>query len=309
MLLPEGTDIFSDRITIGGKTMADRKLAREIKLNKMRMKLDKDPSNAVLKKTYDKLQSDTEFENESDLNLQKDIAEIFGADDMTIPKAGFGLKDLGLTTGDALGIISQMYSAFQPKKDVLKNRAGDTPVKNYYKEFGKEALKGIDAYENLLGQLQDSQLQDIESSAITARKANRAGARGINTVRALDLATQQAANKAAEDVYEQTAKSMADLTDKRADLETKIDEVKTQGQVMADNMNRAMRDAFETNLSAANQAKWAGLQMLGKHLNTVKERDTKKEVISEMFENFTLDAAGNIIAKPVVDKDTEEEYK
>lgn len=68
MFLPPGSEVFSARLTgPDGKTMADRKKNREKIISKYQKLLDKNPTDAVLKKTFDKIASSNEKEEKEDL--------------------------------------------------------------------------------------------------------------------------------------------------------------------------------------------------------------------------------------------------
>ncbi len=70
MFLPPGTDIFSKRIKgPDGKSMADRKKARERKIKKLEKELKNNPSDKILAKTLEKTKSN--FEQQESKDKQK----------------------------------------------------------------------------------------------------------------------------------------------------------------------------------------------------------------------------------------------
>lgn len=74
--LPEGTDIYSDRIAIDGKTMAQRKLIRENKIKRLENKLRKNPNDIILKNTLSRVSKLADIENEKDMQVQKSIGAV-----------------------------------------------------------------------------------------------------------------------------------------------------------------------------------------------------------------------------------------
>lgn len=73
--LPAGTDVFSDRIKVKGKTMAERQTARKNKLNKLEKNADNKVSKATLKRTDDNL----EAQKQKDLEIQEIISNMMNA--------------------------------------------------------------------------------------------------------------------------------------------------------------------------------------------------------------------------------------
>jgi hypothetical protein len=67
---PVGTKVFSDRLQVDGKTMADRKIAREKALAKLEKALNADPTNKILKSTAERMHETIKMEESQDMNLQ-----------------------------------------------------------------------------------------------------------------------------------------------------------------------------------------------------------------------------------------------
>ena len=97
---------------------------------------------------------------------------------------------VGTSAGDLLGVAGNIYQGVAPYLNTLRGRAGDSPNVNEYKGFGEDALKtNLDAQQYAQTSL-DNYLQDIELSTKSARSNARGSARGVNTMRALDIATE-----------------------------------------------------------------------------------------------------------------------
>lgn len=73
MILPEGTAIYSDRIKIDNKTMAERKKEREKKVEKLNKRLESNPYDTILNNTNKRLLEVTEAEDAHDMELQNNI--------------------------------------------------------------------------------------------------------------------------------------------------------------------------------------------------------------------------------------------
>lgn len=101
MTVPKGTGIYSDRLKLDGKTMADRKATRERRIAKYRKQLERDPSNLVTKSGFKRTKAIADKEEQQDMLLQTLANNIYttptkkyatggvaGIDDVEIPKTG-----------------------------------------------------------------------------------------------------------------------------------------------------------------------------------------------------------------------------
>lgn len=73
MALPEGTQVFSDRVKIKGKTMAERKEARMNKMMKLLEKVSANP-NAIAKNSFKRTMKAVAMEEEIDLAFQNALS-------------------------------------------------------------------------------------------------------------------------------------------------------------------------------------------------------------------------------------------
>lgn len=72
-----GTMIFSDRIKVGGKTMAQRKALRESRLAKLQSGIESNKTDTAKRNAFQRTQEKAEAEEHSDLAIQQ-MADIFG---------------------------------------------------------------------------------------------------------------------------------------------------------------------------------------------------------------------------------------
>lgn len=102
-----GTTIYSDRIMIEGKSIADRKKARENKLKALEEKILKSKGDKILKNTFKKTKEALDLEEAKDLNVQDMISFVAG----TQGKAMFGLNGMpGLP--DLMSLFTQTIPDF-----------------------------------------------------------------------------------------------------------------------------------------------------------------------------------------------------
>lgn len=397
-ILPDATTIFSKRIKIDGKTMADRKKLREKQTSKL-AKLQKDNvTDTLLKNAMDRTKVTTEAEDAFDLQLQGEVAKLFGDENKNLsntnnfkkfqggtdargisstgspwqqmlqqlfqtygqgqqgvvpnmtgtsadyhtpvtgavdysnpfgtetmqelvidvnrkqpetstalpvasntdtPDEGFKLNQAGLPTfGDALGIYGNLKQAYDPMNLTLENRAGDSPNINAFKDFGKDGLRVIDDAKKYVNQVRDENLSAINLARTGAVNRNRNTARGINTQRALDLATDSNVNRSMNDIYSNFAAQMMGILSQEAGMENQQDSMVMQGEQARDLADRQDRDMFYTNLSRDKQAVGESLTRTGKAINEIKGRGVNQTFLNQMSDYVKVNVMnGNISAK------------
>lgn len=388
--LPVGTDIYSKRIKgEDGKTMAKRKIARQKAIDKIERALKKDPTNKLLKKSLEKVQSNNEFLDEKDMAVQEvvnqvlgskekyatggqvgtgfgnflrnifgapvesqtpglatpgfngntyldhsssigvsDDASIFGASSINeIPDLqyqnpyitsnsniysdpnksvagnnlaqfknssqsflqGFGgdsSNQGSFSAGDIASLAGNIYNIFNPENLVKEQRAGDTPNINAFKDFGQDALQANEKAKGQVQRITDNARKDLQVSRRGTTNRLRGTARGVNQLRALDLATNQQFNDSIEDLYANQAAQLAGLYSQQAQLENQQDQAVMSGEQLKDLNDRKDRDNYYTQLLKAQNNKGEGLQHLGKNLNTSKGNRETNNILNQLFENY-----------------------
>lgn len=116
--LPVGTTVYSDRISVDGKTMQERKKARESKLKKLSKYLDSNPSDMINRQTLERSRRPIDLEEEHDLMVQESFnasqAKLAGgtgkAGIIPYPSAYMGAPDFDAAALEAL----KPATAFNP---------------------------------------------------------------------------------------------------------------------------------------------------------------------------------------------------
>lgn len=364
--VPQGTVIYSDRIKKDGKTMADRKKARESQkenLEKLLTHSDLAIKNTA-QRTYDNLQKEEAedlrtqelFDNFSNahngmfalgtgfggidfLNLltgkpplatdannpetpslsgamvpgvspEEGLAITEGtlpdyapltAKTLTTPATpGAVTRKAGVnpTGGDVVGLIGDLVSTFGPMKNTLANRAGDTPNVNSFKDFGKDALATNAQEMDLIGGTRDNALRRITDKAQSSKRSLRNSARGVNTMRALDLGVDANANEADSQVADQFAKEMMDILGQKSQLENVQDSAVMQGEQQRDLNDRQDRDNFFTQKAKDISTMGTGIQQTGKDINQILKNPVYLNLLNEMSKYFVVNSKGEFEAKP-----------
>ena len=241
--------------------------------------------------------SDSETTQEMGKRLSTPFQQKESNEITTNPKKGFDFKNLlgNMTTGDIVGMLGNYVSTFGPMKNTLENRAGDTPNINMFKDYGKDGLKAIEGEKQYIDDIRDEQLQDLELSRTGQIKRNRNSARGINTQRALDLATDSGINDTKANIYTQFANQMMSIMAQKAQMENQQDQVVMQGEQNRDLADRQDRDNFFTQMAQDIATKGQGLQETGYDINKIKERNVIDNLLKQLSKyGISVDSSGNL---------------
>lgn len=76
--IPAGTEIYSDQLKIEGKTMAERKLARDKRLEQIMKSFDKNKSDIIIKRSLERTKQANDFQDEKDLAYQEQVKKMIG---------------------------------------------------------------------------------------------------------------------------------------------------------------------------------------------------------------------------------------
>lgn len=192
-----------------------------------------------------------------------------------------------ITVGDGVGMLGDLISTFGPYLNTLKDRSQDTPNINPYENYGKRGLETLDKTKGYVNQVRDQELKDLELGRNAAISRGRNSARGVNTMRALDLATDENVNNAKNKIYSSFADQMMKILTAQSQLENQQDAMVGKGALIQDTANRQDTDTYYANLAQniANMGK--GIQTLGGRLNQAKSGKDDLELINKMKESGT----------------------
>lgn len=373
--LPAGTKIYSDRVSIDGKTMAQRKASRENKLNKLEKKIAK--GDRVAKNTLDRYMLTAGKEEALDMSIQQMLNEAdnnpefakggliksgnktyrngrevhsidpvtgeikglsidvnkwnpMGEDNSniiapppTVPtyqttdkyetssplqktptettptqNNGFGVEELVPMLGNALGIYGNYKAGTADEKAYLQAKASQTANTNAYKHYGKEALKTLDESKLFAKQIGDIQRSEVELARKTATDQNRKTARGINTMRALDLASQAGANRLDMQAYAQEAQQIQQILGQEANLKQQIDQVVMSGEESRDLRDRDDKANLLNMQTRADIAKGNMYSHIGKNINDMAENSAALNAMNDAYGNFKYTPGGRLRSVP-----------
>ena len=384
--LPAGTKIYSDRVSIDGKTMAQRKASREGKIKKLENKIGK--GDRVAKNTLDRYMLTAGKEEALDMSIQQMLNEAdnnpeFAKGGRVRPKYGdgtassginmpeinmpdyfgrnnkksnltFGIdtsissninnpfayksfkpgqfssqigKGIGITSpvkiedinkktkptdsnidngieelvpmiGNALGIYGNYKAGTADEKAYLQAKASQTANTNAYKHYGKEALKTLDESKLFAKQIGDIQRSEVELARRTATDQNRKTARGINTMRAMDLASQAGANRLDMQAYAQEAQQIQQILGQEANLKQQIDQVVMSGEESRDLRDRDDKANLLNMQARADIAKGNMYSHIGKNINDIAENSAALSAMNDAYSNFKYTPGGRLRSIP-----------
>jgi len=212
---------------------------------------------------------------------------------------------LNITAGDAVGLFGNLVSTFGPMRNTNNMRASDTPNINPFLNYGKEGIDKMDQTKGFASGVRDSQLQDLELARNATINRGRNGARSINTMRALDLATDMGVNNTRSQIYNQYMQQIASILGQEAMMENDQDRMVMSGEAQRDAADRADKDAYFTALASDISTMGTGLQKTGRDLNQMKTRNVTGNVLNQMYPNFEVDMMNGKLTGKV----TEEQVK
>ena len=188
----------------------------------------------------------------------------------------------GLPAGDSIGLLGDVISTFSPYLNTMKNRSQDIPNINPFLLYGERGLQTLDDTKEYVNQVRDEKLKDLELSRNSAIRRGRNSARGVNTMRALDIGNDMNFNNSASDVRNQFAQQMMNILSQQAQMQNNQDQVVMQGEAVRDLSDRQDNDNFYTQKGRDMANIGYGLQNIGGRFNKFKGRTENLGMIEEM---------------------------
>lgn len=217
--------------------------------------------------------------------------------DMTIdtpiaPKA----KGVGMTTGDYVGLAGNLWNAIAPIVNTNKNAAGNKPNINRFRGFGRKAIETNDSAQTYVAAMKSNALSDVDSAANSSYERNVNSARGVNTLRALNIATDVNKNKAKSNIQDSFSKQMMSLLGQKGQLENLKDKVEMTGATQRDIEDKADRDNYYSAMAQNLTNFGSNVQGIGKSLNVAKSNKVDSNLISQLSKyGLTFDENGNLV--------------
>ena len=260
-------------------------------------------------KSMDVILPDTSFSTtpEMDARIRNSSVPQLGTTTNTQQK-GFSLDNYlgGTTLGNMIGMGANLFGPMAQMKNTLDNRNATPLEQNAFKNFGDQALKKIQSQYGLLDDIRDNQLQDAERNRQGTIARNNNSARGINTQRALNLATDSSMNELKAGIYNQYASNAMGITAQEAAQMNQNDQMRMTGEDRRAERELQNTDNFFSNMAKNISDKYRGIGETGKALNETKQRKTTNEILKSLNPNFEYDPyTGKLITKKTETLETE----
>lgn len=179
-------------------------------------------------------------------------------------------EGLDFTRGDYMGLAGNIYGGLGPMMGTFLNRMETPKNQNFFREYGAEGLRAMQEAQALAAINRDKQLADIKLQEEAGRQRGRNSARGVNTLRALDIAADMGANQAQGQAYNAYAQQMMQMLGQKAQMENQQDQMVMQGETARDLADRQDVDNFYTNLVQNLSSQSELMQKTGRDLNTAQ---------------------------------------
>jgi len=199
-------------------------------------------------------------------------------------KSGEGLD---YTRGDLMGMAGTLFGGLAPATTTMLNRMMTPKNQNFFREFGAEGLRAMQEAQALSGINRDKQLADIKLGEEASRQRGRNSARGVNTLRAMDIAADMGANQAQNQAYNAYAQQMMQLLGQKAQMENQQDQAVMTGEYQRDLADRQDVDNFYTNLAENFASQSELMQKQGRDMNQAQYNKMILEM-SPMFSKYGI---------------------
>lgn len=203
----------------------------------------------------------------------------------------------GMTLGDAIG----MYANHKAPQELMKNTIDQyryTPEEiNHFKNYGREALKTLRGQAGLIDTQHDLASQNLQLSRNAMNNLNNNSARGINTLRALNMASNAQTDAQQRELDMARASQMLSLGSQIAQQQNAIDQMVMKGDEERANRNLKNQDNYFTNMAKNISTKYQSLAKNAEALNEIKKRNAQEKLIGRLYRDFEADMNGNIKGK------------
>lgn len=334
---PNRTKVYSKRISIDGKGMNDRKIAREARLKKLEKLMAEDPTNVLLKNTIKRTSQTIHDEDAQDMAIQKAASQIYsppqereeegyayggkirrygygdliGSDTLT-PRGkyenyGFTPPPIipekptmpgELTTGDYIGLIGTGFNAIAPLINTRQAFRATPPAINRYRGMGHDALDINQSISDNTAIMRTNAETNVATSRNSRYARNANSASSVNTLRALDAVVDMQSDKASNDINDSSNKQEMVIGQDREKLLNTRDQYEAYGQTGADDRNTANIDNYFTNRGQNLVNFGREVQVAGRNVNIAKKNKVDANLLSQLsIYGLQIDEDGNIVNK------------
>ena len=206
-------------------------------------------------------------------------------------EGGFDISKFGnlfgsMTSGDMMGMLGNYLQTKGAKDYTLAERQANLPNRTFYDDYGKDTLKTLEDTKDGARNILDQYNQDLELSRNSSIKRNNQSARGINTMRALNIATDNAIDGNKAKAFDNFMRLMSGINGEVAKTQLDIDDVQAKDQEQQHLANQKDIAAFYENMktNAINEGKL--ITSFGEAKNKWQQDSAVTNILEKMFPNF-----------------------
>lgn len=163
-------------------------------------------------------------------------------------------------TGFNQGKIGTYLQAGAPLVTTLLNRLGDKKERNFFEDFGKDALRTNEEAMRTQQSVLDADMQNIATQQAGAFRRNRSRSSSLNNLNALDSLTTLSGNDAQQQANARFSSGLQNVYNRREGLNNDRDTRRMSGEAQAFQNEVANRDNFYTQMSSSLTTLGRGLQ-------------------------------------------------
>ena len=204
--------------------------------------------------------------------------------------------------GDITKLVGNVMASTAGLKTAAEQRSTDIANKNVYADIGKQSLKDIENAKSTIEGQKAAAIVKATAASRGGKKGARGSARGINQSRAMDWLYDTALNQTMAEISANATQQSIGLETKSADINLQSDMYRGKGAADAALANEAQKDAYYNALAQGRVDMAKGVQQTGKDINAMKQNDIITNLMQQFGKYVTVDAKGNIIAKPTKKK-------
>lgn len=199
--------------------------------------------------------------------------------------------------GDYVGLAGNAFNAIAPIINTLNDAKANKPNINRFKTFGRKALEANQTAQGYVAGVKTDANTDIDTQVNSAYARNRNSASSVNTVRALDIATDMTKNKAKNATNDAFAKQMMALLGQESQLSNVRDKYVMTGEQQRDIEDKADKDNFFSNMGQNLTNFGTNVQGIGRSLNVAKSNKVNTNLVSNLSQyGLGFDEDGNLIS-------------
>jgi hypothetical protein len=204
--------------------------------------------------------------------------------------------------GDITKLVGNVMASTAGLKTAAEQRSTDVTNKNVYADIGKQSLKDIEDAKSTIESQKAAAIIKATAASRGGKKGARGSARGINQSRAMDWLYDTALNQTMAEISANATQQSVGLSTKSADINLQSDMYRGKGAADAALANEAQKDAYYNAVAQGRVDMAKGVQQTGKDINAMKQNDVITNLMQQFGKYVTVDAKGNIIAKPTKKK-------